>query len=152
MGQYTVRFAHLSERPPLEVGHTVTRGQIIGTMGNTGASTAAHLHIDCVNGEQSGRYSLAMMEAGDPNPAPRQLNYFIDGELFGILPEITTFYCDPEYQRILKKIHPAYDIVPMDRHLTSAHYGIHWNRSIPGRVTAIYDATGGDGICMSIYF
>jgi hypothetical protein len=44
------RYAHLAS-VAVKVGDTVTRGQIIGVIGNTGSSTARHLHFDySVNG------------------------------------------------------------------------------------------------------
>jgi hypothetical protein len=149
---YTVRYAHLKEKPLLSLGQRIWPGDIIGEMGNTGSSTAAHLHIDCVEGLHKGRYSLQMMEDNLPLPSPRQLNYFIDGDLFKVQPEITTYYCDPEYQKHFKKVHPAYDVVPVDRHTTKAHYLIHWNRSMVGTVTAIYEDPTGYGICLYIAF
>jgi len=38
--------AHLKELPLLKAGDWVKRGQLIGHIGNTGASTGAHLHIE----------------------------------------------------------------------------------------------------------
>jgi hypothetical protein len=149
---YTIRYAHLKEKPNLQLGQRIYPREIIGTMGNSGSSMGAHLHIDCVEGLHKGRYSLQMMEEGTPLPAPRQLNYFIDSELFGIRPEITTFYCDFEYQRIYKKIHPAYDLVPIDRHTTNEHHKIKWNRSMIGNVVAIYSDLTGYGNCLYISF
>jgi hypothetical protein len=149
---YTVRYAHLAERPPLEVGQKIRRGQLIGIMGNTGDSTAPHLHIDCVEGLQTGRYSLAMIEAGMPKSSPRQLNFFIDSELFGIRPEITTYYADPDYQKTLLKVHHGYDVVPINRHLSRSNFGIHWNRSFEGEAVAIYEDTAGYGICLYVAY
>jgi hypothetical protein len=134
---YTVRFCHLFERPRLAVGQTVKQGDRIGIMGSSGQSTAEHLHIDCAEGKHSTAYTLAEMEAGTPKPAPRQLNHFIDADLFGIEPFITTYYADPEYQRALLKVHCGYDVVPVDRHKTTAHHNIRWNRSMPGIVTRV---------------
>ena len=134
---YTVRFCHLLERPRWSVGQVVKMGDKIGTMGSSGQSNAAHLHIDCAEGKHSTAYTLADMENGSPRPSPRQLNHFIDQDLFGIEPFITSYYADPEYQRALLKVHCGYDVVPVDRHKTKIHHGIRWNRSMNGIVTRV---------------
>ena len=43
-GMYTM-YAHLTKNLNVSVGQTVTKGQIIGSMGNSGSSTGAHLHF-----------------------------------------------------------------------------------------------------------
>ena len=134
---YTNRFAHLASTT-LKVGDTVNRGDIIGIMGNTGSEkTGIHLHTDNVEGLQKKRYTLKMMDAGNPKPCKKQLDYFIDDELFGVKPVITTGYNDYEYAVLFYKPHPAYDVVPFDRHETRDHYAIHWNRSMTGTVMRI---------------
>lgn len=40
---YYSRYLHLHEQSPIPVGTTVTKGQVIGTMGTTGVSTGIHL-------------------------------------------------------------------------------------------------------------
>ena len=152
MPMFTVRYAHLESKPPLRVGQVIRRGELIGTMGNTGASTAAHLHLDVVRGLQAHRYSLADIEAGAPAPDPRQAALFVDRELFGVDPIITTGYADPGYLFALKKLHLGFDVVPVNRHKTKENYGIRWNRSAPGRVVAILEDDPGYGHCVSIAY
>jgi hypothetical protein len=88
------------------------------------------------------------MEHGLVKPNPRQLNHFIDKELFGGLGfVVTTPYGDYEYQKDLKKLHLAYDIIPDD----GRSWEIYWNRSAQG--TVIYnDNHSGYGNTLIIYF
>lgn len=151
--KYTVRFAHLAEAPAVHLGQTVKRGQMLGKMGSTGQSTAAHVHLDVVEGEQSGRYTLEEIESGSPWPAPpRQALYFCDEELFGVKPVFTTGYADPEYFAERKKVHLGFDVVPYDRHLSETHWFLHWPRSMEGRVVAVAWDPKGYGHCLSIVY
>ena len=150
--KYTVRFAHMEKAPAWKVGDTIKSGDVIGKMGTTGQSTAKHLHIDCVEGHQVARYQLKDIEDGRPKACPRQMNHFIDDDLFKQPIVITTYYADPEYQRSMKKVHPGYDVVPENRHDPKASLLIYWNRSVEGTVLRVdYDAAG-YGNCLYIGF
>ena len=149
--KYTVRFAHL-ETIFVQPGQIVSRGQVIGKMGSTGQSTAAHLHIDCVEGEHKERYNLSMMGKGKPKPDKKQLDFFIDSELFETDIEITTGYLDPDYEILFSKPHAGYDVVPKDRKETDIHYKIHWNRSASGEVIKIMKNDPGYGKCVYVVF
>lgn len=129
---YTVRFCHLAHRPDHKIGDVLQLGDVVGKMGNTGQSFGAHLHIDCVEGEANWLYKLHNMETGNPKPAPKQLNYFIDNELFDTTIKITTYYCDPEYFTRYEKMHFGYDVIPKNRN--EDFFEIMWNRSMPGTV------------------
>jgi len=148
---YTVRYAHLSETL-LRPGQVIKRGEIIGTMGNSGASTGPHLHLDCVVGLQIGRYTVNDIANGAPNPSAKQCVMFVDEELFRVKPAITTYYADPAYYVRFDKIHCGFDLVPEDRHTTQEHFKIHWNRSMQGKVVKIMGNDPGYGNCVQIAF
>lgn len=131
---HTVRFCHLEYKPNHNPGDIITRGEMVGKMGSTGQSTAAHLHIDCVRGSYQHVWSLEDMENFVVLPAPKQLNLFIDGELFGNDIHITSYYNDPDYLKERGKTHLAYDVVPLNRHESRENYFIFWNRSKNGKV------------------
>ena len=131
---YTVRFCHLEFKPNWEPGQIIFRGEKIGKMGNTGKSSAAHLHVDCVRGSYEYVWSLSDMEDLVVIPAPKQLNLFIDNELFDHEILITSYYNDPNYLKLYGKTHLAYDVVPLNRRDTDDNYWIHWNRSMNGKV------------------
>ena len=137
---YTVRFSHLKDRPHYTVGDTITRGDVVGIMGNTGQSTGAHLHIDVVRHKQSKPWLLDDVDPSCRNngkhwPDPVQLNHFIDAELFGGLDfDITTYYLDPAYKKRFGKRHPAYDVVVRSKALKNQ---IYWNRSMSGIVSDV---------------
>ncbi|HWZ53064.1 MAG TPA: M23 family metallopeptidase [Granulicella sp.] len=42
---YTTRYVHVTPVPGLAVGQSVTQGQIIGTLDNSGCQSGAHLHV-----------------------------------------------------------------------------------------------------------
>lgn len=135
--RYTVRYCHLKNIPKCEKNSLVYTGDQIGVMGNSGASTATHLHIDCVEGFMPSVYYLYQMTNRELVPAEKQLNYFIDKELFKTDIHITSYYNDPEYMEITGKLHPAYDVVPLNRHETEENHIIYWNRSMMGEVLSV---------------
>lgn len=55
---YTTVYAHMHTRPYVSVGQTVSQGQQIGTMGNTGNSFGAHLHFELYEGYYNYPYSV----------------------------------------------------------------------------------------------
>ena len=150
---YTVRFAHMASAPVLKIGATVKQGDVVGIMGTSGQSTAAHVHVDVVEGEQTHPYTLADIEQDSPKAAPpRQALYFVDDMLFGVKPVITTYYADPEYFSSYGKVHLGFDVVPEDRHSTKDHFKILWPRSKVGKVVAVDYKPESYGHCISISF
>ena len=48
-GKYTVIYAHLTKNLKVKVGDTISRGDNIGFMGDSGSSTGTHLHFEIDN-------------------------------------------------------------------------------------------------------
>ena len=108
----------------------MSRGTVVGIMGDTGQSTGAHLHIDVTKGRNPKRFRLSDIAAGTFKPNFEQLAYFIDRELGNGPFRVTTYPYD--YQYIISgqwKAHPGYDLVVVTELLR-----FYWNRSMPGRV------------------
>ena len=148
---YTVRFAHLERAPAWKEGDVLRRGAVIGRMGSTGQSTAAHLHIDVVEGRAWVPFKLSQI-GSLWLPSEKQLNYFIDEELFGVAPLVMTPYMDPAYRKEFGKDHPAIDVVPEDRKKTRKHFDIHWNRSMKGEVSLVVYQPESYGHCVYVAF
>lgn len=111
---------------------------IIGEMGNTGLSTGAHVHLGVVEGIQTDLWRLGDMAGGNPKPSRQQTEYFIDNTFFNHEILITTSWLG--YTN-----HFAFDVVPLNRHITTANYEALWKRSFPGRVTKVgYDSAYGN--------
>lgn len=151
--KYTVRYAHLSE-VNVVAGQSVNpkipweEATIIGKMGNSGFSTAAHLHIDVIEELSFDLWSLIDMYNGNKTPNKQQLDYFVsesDPTLFGVNPIITTKYDEADYLDKYGKRHLGYDCVPANRLETDDNYYIYWNRKFAGRVLATgYDSAYGN--------
>ena len=54
----TTVYAHMHRYPLVSVGQQVSKGQKLGTMGNTGNSTGAHLHFEMYEGYYSWPYAV----------------------------------------------------------------------------------------------
>jgi len=136
----TQMFAHLEERPDFEIGDILTNRKLIGRMGSTGVSTAAHIHMGNALGVYKFPWTLKQCEDGDIIPVPRELNYFLDEYLFQAPLKITTYYCDPKYQEHWEKVHYGYDVSTKK----SWPWEFYWNRSKTGYVmfNNWYDAYG----------
>jgi hypothetical protein len=149
----TARYAHLDGLPRWKVGETIHENTIIGRMGNSGQSTAAHLHFDVTRGENAGMYSLHDIESDKPAAAPiKQILYFLDDDLFIVPLVVTTAYAELDYYLQTRKVHHGFDLVPIDRRVTKDHYDIHWNRSMKGRVIRVANDPYGYGYHINIMF
>lgn len=70
---YETNYAHLRSGSKMIVGQRVNQGDVIGYMGNTGSSTAQHLHFEI----HDGRWSTGQPNAVDPEK--------LIGDVFGTL-------------------------------------------------------------------
>lgn len=55
---YTTLYAHMHSTPYVSAGQTVSKGQVLGTMGSTGNSTGPHLHFELYEGYYNWPYSV----------------------------------------------------------------------------------------------
>lgn len=145
---YTARYAHLEAKPKHKKGSIIKPEQKIGRMGTSGQSTAIHLHFDLIQSKNPGRvYRLKELHnfISDLPALMQQHAYFLDIGIFRTFLFIPTYFGDPDYYNAYDeyKFHPGYDLVPHDRHDTTEHFDISWNRTFPGLVTDIgYDKLG----------
>ncbi|CDQ18591.1 Murein DD-endopeptidase MepM and murein hydrolase activator NlpD, contain LysM domain [Halobacillus karajensis] len=54
---FTTVYAHMRSTPAVSAGQSVSRGQFLGNMGSTGASTGQHLHFEIHEGSWNGSRS-----------------------------------------------------------------------------------------------
>ncbi|MGR9048201.1 murein hydrolase activator EnvC family protein [Halobacillus faecis] len=54
---FTTVYAHMRSTPAVSAGQSVSRGQFLGNMGSTGASTGQHLHFEIHEGSWNGARS-----------------------------------------------------------------------------------------------
>lgn len=145
MKAFTVRFAHLESLPEYKKSDVIFRGDKIGRMGSSGQSKHPHLHIDVVESliDRIIRLRSIGYESQSYEPNIEQLNHFIDSELFDTQVFITSYFYDPDYKKTFGKDHPAYDVVPKDRHETKRHFDIFWNRTKSGIILNVgFDEIG----------
>lgn len=127
---YTVRYAHLKNKPLLSIGDKVSYGDPIAVIGNTGKSYGIHLHIDLCEGNIN--YIWQQKDAFIKIiPNYKELNYFIDGDLFKSNYKISTYICEFEYMNKYGILHHGYDLYPLKGNL------VYWNRNFQG--TVIYN-------------
>lgn len=133
----------MAELPNYAVGDVLIKGDKIGRMGSTGKSSANHVHHDLVKGHIAYIYRLHEImgffsTVEEVDIIMQQYQYFIDEFLFGVEPVVTSSFGDPLYfNRGKWKFHPAYDLVPIDRHNTDKHFDFFWNRTPDGTVLAL---------------
>ncbi len=147
MKPFTFRVGHLEYLPEYCIGDIITAGNKIGRMGTTGQSEFNHVHMDVVEGFVDHIIRLSEIGYEDDTeftPNIKQLQYFLDDAFFGGEPlVVTTPYYELAYKIKRGKDHPAYDIVPKDRHETTDHFDMFWNRTKEGTVLKIgYDEHG----------
>lgn len=127
-GGWSSRYAHLRAPSTLTVGQRITRGRLIGYVGNTGRSTGPHLHLEVrKNGSAVDPYPLvqnaplanATTAAAAPLPSPipiieDDMAYSItaDGHYYTIAPQ---FICH----------HGSMDQATTARNVTSAKDEFH---------------------------
>ncbi len=144
---YTARYAHLEAKPIYKVGDIIKPKQKIGVMGTSGQSFAKHVHFDLIQRVAPNRvYRLRELHhfISDLPSLMHQHAYFLDNGFFKTKIFIPTYFGDPKYfLRGKFKFHPGYDLVPKDRHETTKHYALYWNRTFDGLVTGVgYDEIG----------
>lgn len=135
---YTNMYAHLKAVECKE-GDLLHQDDIIGVMGNTGKSTAAHVHMSSIHGHRKRLWQLKDMFPGGPcEPSEKQVELSAEGLFKPHDIRITTLYNDPQYPLDWNgKRHYALDVVPV---WLDGCYGmpfVRWSRSWIGKVVKV---------------
>ena len=148
--KYTLLTAHAKNPVSFPIGHIVSRGDMIGLLGNTGLSVGGnagkHVHKTVVKGWIDHLWSLSDMENGIVETSPatlRELNYFTDSEFWGGFPYVvTTSYGSEAYMRNPavgnSLLHLARDVVVYNKEDPNLErdYPFYWNRTWDGKLLA----------------
>ena len=160
MNMYLIRYGHLS-KILVSVGDVcqadimwdgkLSPATEIGIQGNTGLSTASHLHIDVVKvpydpNFRYKKYTQQNIFDGNPPADKEELYYFADDTLFKAPTRITTHFLSQIYLQQFNRVHPAVDIV------SDGAKTIYWNRSTRGRVVHTgYDNAYGNNAVIAYF-
>ena len=106
---YSNRYGHLEKVCVIE-GQRLKYGDYIGIVGNTGDSTGTHLDLMVVEGHVD-YPSYSQIDIGNMVASKRQVERFLNNQLFNSPYRITTPYLDPNYNRPWE--HWGYDAVPI---------------------------------------
>lgn len=123
---WSTRYAHMVKRSTLKVGQTVTRGALIGAVGNTGSSTGPHLHLELrKNGKavdpypyvQSAPLANSKAPAAAPIPTPPlppledDMTYSIavNGHYFAVGPEFISHHSTAAQATVTRNVLSATD-------------------------------------------
>lgn len=81
-GNYSTWYLHMREQSPIAEGSHVKRGQLIGYVGSTGASTGPHLHLELhVNGAAVNPVPYITQQDTSPDHPPFISSPLEDGEI-----------------------------------------------------------------------
>lgn len=90
-GNMYMAYRHLASiTPGLEVGDTVTQGQVLGLMGATGATSEVHLHYSLIRRNTGVQVNVNAMRAFDPADVPHLLSHLTTAEIVQLETSNTT--------------------------------------------------------------
>lgn len=127
----TVKFMHLNKSLKYE-GDIIQFGELVGEYGDSGFSTAPHLHIGCIKGYHD-NFTLLEIENGKFQNDYDKLKDFINNDLFKAPYKITTEFLEEGYKTKYGQglyEHHGLDVVNLDRLKTN----FYWNQYVPGKV------------------